>query len=64
MCVPFVWMNMRMETSSESSHVLMVSSFILGLVFVLKQVSKTPCLKITMTMFIDSFIEFIFANMQ
>lgn len=34
MCVPFVWMNMRMETSSESFHVLMVSSCILGLVFV------------------------------
>lgn len=53
MYVPFVWMNMRMETSSESFHVLMVSSCILGLVLVLKQPSKTPCLKPTVNMFID-----------
>lgn len=39
MCVPFVWMNMRMETSSESFHVLMVSSCALALVFVLKELS-------------------------
>lgn len=53
MYVPFVWMNMRMETSSESFRVLMVSSRILGLVFVLRQLSKTPCLNPTVNMFID-----------
>lgn len=63
MYVPFVWMNMRMETSSESFHVLMVSSCVLGLTFVLKQLSKTPCLNPTVNLFID-FVKFIFANTQ
>lgn len=59
MCVPFAWMSMRMVTSSESFHALMVSSCIFRLVFVLNQLSKTRCLKVNV--FIDWLTNF-FAN--